>query len=228
MKIKNIVVQITALCLLITVPFIVSAQDVDLVLTHKMKSVGIDGITRTAEFSERVVRRKDQIWTERIMPASASATTDTSRADKEFDTARASRWIVRRADMKPELMLVNAHAKLVVPIDKPDYDNVGFDGSWESAYYLLDPKSLRQMRAVGSRQADGAQWYESKRGGGVAQIITKVLWDENLKYPREVESVRTNGADQKKMTATRIATQTTLPWDLTKNYQHKNYADFLD
>lgn len=228
MKIKNIVVRLATLCLLIGAPVAVSAQDVDLVLTHTMKSVGIDGITRTAEFSERVVRRKDQIWTERIMPASAITAPDTARDEKEFDTSRASRWIVRRANIKPELMLVNARAKLVVPIDKPDYDNVGFDGSWESAYYLLDPKSLKQMRAVGSRQADGAQWYENKRGDGAAQTVTKVLWDENLKYPRQVESARTNGSDQKKMVATKTATQTSLPWDLTKNYQHKNYADFLD
>ena len=216
------------------------AQDVDLVLTHTMKSLGADGITRSAEFSERVVRRKGQIWTERIVPAGALALFKEKNIndEKEFDTALASRWVVRRgntkSDTKPELMLVSARAKLVVPIDKPDYENVGFDGSWESAYYLLDPKMLVQMRAVGARQADGGQWYESvnqpKRGESVGanNNVTKILWDENLKYPRQIESTRGNGTDKKKMVATKMDSPKILPWDLAKTYQHKNYADFLD
>ena len=228
MKMITVAAKIIFLCALITASPMANAQDVDLLLTHTMKSVGVDGITRTAEFSERVVRRKNQIWTERIMPASAITTPDAARAEKEFDTALASRWIVRRADMKPELMLVNTRAKLVVPIDKPDYDNIGFDGSWDSAYYLLDPKSLKQMYASGSRQADGTAWYESKRGKGATQTTIKVLWDETFMYPRQIESVRADGTDRKKMTATKLAAQRTLPWDSTKNYRHKNYADFLD
>lgn len=225
---KSILAPLIALCAFLAMSFAGHAQDVNLVLTHTMKSVGLDGITRTAEFSERVIRRKNQIWTERIIPTSVISALDTNKESKEFDTSRASRWIVRREDMKPELMLVNARAKLVVPIDKPDYDNVGFDGSWDSAYYLFDPKSLQRMRIIGPKQADGAQWYESKRGSGASQTTTKVLWDEALMYPRQIELIRADGTERKKMMATKIAAQTVLPWDTTKNYQHKNYADFLD
>ena len=99
---------------------------------------------------------------------------------------------------------------------------------------MLDPKLLAQMRAVGARQADGGQWYESvnqaKRGESVGanNNLIKILWDENLKYPRQIESTRGNGTDNKKMVATKMDSPKILPWDLAKNYQHKNYADFLD
>ena len=233
---NSIFFQTLVLSLLIIASSISRAQDVDLVVTHTIKSLGTDGITRSAEFSERVVRRKDQIWTERIIPAEALSLLKEKNInnEKEFDTALASRWVVRRNHAKPELMLVSARAKLVVPIDKPDYENVGFDGSWESAYYLLDPKILTQMRALGARQADGGQWYESnsqtKRGESTqtSHSVTKIFWDETLKYPRQIESTRANKSDTKKMVATKAETTKILPWDLTKTYQHKNYADFLD
>jgi hypothetical protein len=38
-----------------------AAQDVDLLVTHTTVAAGADGIKRSTEFSERMVRREDQV-----------------------------------------------------------------------------------------------------------------------------------------------------------------------
>jgi hypothetical protein len=204
------------------------AQDLDLLVQHRIKVVGMDGITRTTEFSERVVRRKDQVWIERVLPGAVSARQHEHESakgtHKHFNVAGAARWVSLGPDKQPRLTLVDAGDELMIDVDRPDYGNVGFDGSWEGAYFLLNPQVLSTMTQRGPRLPDGAQWYERRRAGG----SVKVLWDEALKYPREVESVSGDGLETRSMRATTVSGGNNLPWEATRRFDRKGYNDLLD
>lgn len=202
------------------------AQDLDLLVQHRIKVLGIDGIARTTEFSERMVRRHDQVWVERVVPEAALAgrPIPVKAAHEQFNVAGAARWVSLGPDRRLRLTLVDASEKLMIDVDVPDFGNVGFDGSWDGAYFLLDPKALAGMAKRGARLADGGQWYERRRPGG----SVKVLWDETLKFPRVVETVNGNGIDTRSMQAARTARGRNLPWEATRGFDRKGYNDLLD
>ena len=83
-------------------------------------------------------------------------------------------------DGKLRLRYVDAQAKEVITIPPGEFDNVGFDGSWDHAYYLLDSKGLRAM-AVSRRASPvpGARWRERERDG----LYERVLWDDKRALP---------------------------------------------
>ena len=59
-----------------------SGPSLDLMVRHTSVSLGADGVKRTAEFSERVHRRPQMVWIERVIPphAGSPATSVASRA----------------------------------------------------------------------------------------------------------------------------------------------------
>jgi hypothetical protein len=205
-----------------------TAQDLELLVQHRTTVVGMDGITRTTEFTERVVRRSDQVWVERVLPRAAAARQHEhdkgGNSHKHFNAASASRWISRGTDNQPRLTLVDFREKLMIDVDRADYGNVGFDGSWEGAYFVLNPQVLSSMTRRGPALPDGAQWYERRRPTG----SVKVLWDETLKFPREVESVSNDRTETRVMRATRAPDGKQLPWETTRGFERKGYNDLLD
>ena len=202
------------------------AQDLDLQVRHKTVVTGADGVRRTTEFDERFIRRADTVWTERVVPAAAAALAHPHAASghKHFDSATAARWVQRGTDAIPQLVLVDRHDRVTVDVSPADYENVGFQGRWDRAYFLIDPATLGAMSKAGAPLADGAQWFEQK----TAQGSVRVLWDERLKYPREVRSASANGITVREMRATRIPATETAPWTETKSWLRKGLNDFLD
>jgi len=198
------------------------AQDADLLVRHTIVSAGGDGIKRTTEFSERVVRRQDQVWIERIVPPGwhvdhEHATGD--KAHKHLDVAVAARWLQRDKAGKPALRLASAQDKVLVDVAPPDYANVGFDGSWTAAYHLIDPASLKKLRPSGT--AGDLTTYTSKD----KDRSLKVVWNDRLQYPVLVES--SNGPSSRR-TVVQAQPAGASPWDATRGYQRKDYSDYLD
>ncbi|MBI2770426.1 MAG: hypothetical protein HYX47_12445 [Burkholderiales bacterium] len=94
-------------------------------------------------------RTKDNLWVSRVLPAdshSAGGHPKGDKAHKHLYVATASRWITRDATGKAQLKLVPAHGKVVVTVGKADYDSVGFDGSWDAAWGLIDAGTLKRMK----------------------------------------------------------------------------------
>ncbi len=200
-----------------------AAQDADVRVTHTAVSAGPDGVKRTAEFAERVVRRQDQVWIERVVPLGWHTADDHSKADmshKHLDTAAASRWITRSADGTAGVRLASREDKVLVEVAKTDFENVGFDGSWAAAYYLIDPAALKRMK-VASTQGDLVTYTSNE-----ANRQLKVIWNDKLKLPVLVES--RSGASSKRTTVEVLAQTKTLPWDGLKSYTRKDYSDYLD
>lgn len=209
-----------------------AAPDVSLQVTHYSVSMGIDGIKRSTEFSERVLRRGETMWVERVMPAHAhpETTAQDPKAVKVVakehahpDLTTATRWIERGADGKTRLRLVAAHDQVVVSIAPTEYGTVGFDGSWLAAYHLMDPALLKKLKA--SNTTAQGQWFESTTPGA-PQV--RVLWDAKLEVPLQVVTRSADGASSRTTTVRVLQGAEKAPWQATTTFATKDYSDFLD
>ena len=203
------------------------AQDLDLLVQHRIKVVGMDGVTRTTEFAERVVRRKNQVWIERVIPAGvheAKAHAPSGHGDKHLDLSTAARWITLEGGKTLNVRLVNAEDKIVVSVPAAEYADIGFDGKWDNAWHLLDPRQLQAMKPLAGEAPAGMRWYESVSG----DLTVRVLWDEKAEIPRRVQSGNDTGSVRKSMSARDVAPRKSLPWTQIGSYGQREYSDYLD
>jgi hypothetical protein len=212
-----------------------AAPDVSLQVTHSSVAMGADGIKRSTEFSERVLRRGNTVWIERVMPAhadhdlhhalaSAQAIKVTAKAHAHPDLGAATRWIEQTADGKIRLRLVSVHDKTIVNIAPAEYGTVGFDGSWPAAYHLIDPVVLKKLQP-GSKTAQG-QWYASPAAPGTGQV--RVLWDAQRAVPLQVLTRSADGLSSRSTTVRLLPDTDKAPWRATTAFAEKDYSDFLD
>lgn len=206
-------------------PLGASAQDLALMVSFRAVQVGNDGVTRTTEYRERLIRQGDNVWTERIVPESSAAehAAEHARGHRHFDFSRAGRWLQKKADGTLRLLYADPHDRVLVDVDRTNYADVGFDGSWERARFLVDPASLAAMRVEGA-PVDGAQWYTNTRPEG----RTRVLWDERQRFPREVRSESADRRIRRTVTATPEPLPARMPWTRVEGFERKGYNDFLD
>ncbi|WP_338764244.1 hypothetical protein [Massilia sp. METH4] len=214
-----------------------AGTDVDLRVTRYSKVVTAEGVTREARYEETVLRRAGNVWTARVLPASVAphghdhdagphkAAARQSVGHKHFNPVTLPRHVALQ-DGKLKLRYVDPHAREVIAIPPGEYDNVGFDGSWDHAYYLLDTKGLRAMR-VTQRPSTvaGARWRERERDG----LFERVLWDDANGIPLVIESGDKAGTVYYR-TELKVAGNLTrdLPWQKLKGYAQREYADYLD
>ena len=209
--------------------FSVAAQDVDLLVKHHSTAWGADGVTRSTEFSERMVRRGSaqagDIWVQRVLPHGAhshEAHAQGGKAHKHLDVATAARWITRSTDGSLRLRLVPEGEKLWVEVAKVDWPNVGFDGNWLAAWNLIDPAVLNTMRGPATLSATVPITYTSAKAG--AKVT--VRWSPKDGAPLAVES--STPTSQRKTTVQVLAKATQTPWQRTNGYTSKDYSDYLD
>lgn len=203
------------------------AGDLNLTIRHEIHSLGADGVTRNSEFGERLYRRNDQVWIERIIPAVAEHDSDHAKQGvehKHLDLVASARWIVRDTKGALKVSLVNRHERTIVDIPPPEYANVGFDGDWGNAYHLIGPKHMATMQPTSQAAPAGTKWYASRNQ---AEWV-KVLWDEKGQYPRQVKSGNDAGTQRRSMVATPTVAPVSLPWATLKTYERKEYSDTLD
>jgi hypothetical protein len=208
-----------------------AAPDVSLEVTHQSISLGADGVRRSSEFSERVYRRGDTVWIERVLPAGAHREIEHAKAKagaaiehKHADLSSATRWIQHGAGNKLKLRLVSAHDKVVVDVDPTEYATVGFDGSWEAAYHLIDPAVLKRLRPI-EKTSEG-QWYESPKASG--SNLVRVLWDTQRELPLKVSTRSADGSSSSTTTVKLLNSAIKQPWNSAAKFSIKDYSDFLD
>jgi hypothetical protein len=208
-----------------------AAPDVSLEVTHRSASLGADGIQRSTEFTERVLRRGDTVWVERVIPAGAhqenehkQAKAGAAKDHKHADLSAATRWIQKGTDGKLKLKLVSAHDQVVVDIAPAEFATVGFDGAWPAAYHLIDPAVLQKLKPAG-KNSEG-QWFESPKADGANQV--RVLWDAKLEVPLQVQTKSANGLSSRSTTVRVLKSADKAPWQATAGYATKDYSDFLD
>ena len=201
----------------------IQAQNLNLLLQHTSVAFGADGVKRTFEFSEHVYRRAQWVWVERVMPDAPHSEQDHPHEGAEhrhLDVAAAARWVSRNANGVTALRLVSSEDKAVVDIAPVEYGNVGFDGSWETAYHLIDPAVLKRMKA-GKLDGDLRTYERSEQGAKLT-----VVWNERLQFPVSVESSGTGGL--RRTVVRQLPAPKVEPWNSLSGYQNKDYSDYLD
>src|SRR5207247_10396649 len=101
---------------------------------------------------ERLIRRGDVVWTERVLPAEAHAahpheSSAEHTGHKHFDFEGAARLL--RLDAKGQLQLqyVDREHRVAVSVPKAEYGAVGFDGRWDAAAHVVPPSLVARMPA---------------------------------------------------------------------------------
>lgn len=195
---------------------------------HQLSSLGTDGIQRDVRFAERVYRQGDRVWIARELPPAsahaAHAEHDHANAGrKHADTDTAPRWIERDAKGALSVRVVSDSQQKNYAVEPAEYSNIGFDGSWATAYHLLDPAALKGMRADGPVR-NGVQAYTAKQG----ERTVTVEWDVAGQYPRRVESRNASGSQRKLTRVTALPAPAAAPWVRALGYAAADYTDLMD
>lgn len=204
----------------------VAGKPLMLRVQHELSSLGADGVRRDAYFTERVYRSGETVWIEREIPHGAHDEGEHARGDKghkHMDMSAAARWIERQPGGKLSVRIVSDEMRKTFDVSPAEYGNIGFDGSWATAYHLLDPAVLKTMSASGPARG-GVQEYRAKRG---AEQVT-VQWDVAGQYPRLVQSRNASGTQKKVTRVMAVASPGAAPWAKTKSYVKGEYTDLMD
>jgi hypothetical protein len=210
--------------------------DIDIDIDYYTRVLTPEGVTREARYKETMLRRAGHVWVTRMLPKSAVARQD--KHDKSHGAAQEGaaghaefNYVVNPRHVmmdgnKVRIDYIDLHGKAVVAIPASEYANVNFDGSWEKAFFLLDPTLLKTL-PVTARPSSvaGAQWREREKNG----VFERILWDEKRKIPLMIESGDRAATFYRRIEVTaRAAKVTDLPWNNLGGYAQKEYSDYLD
>lgn len=199
------------------------APDVDALITYETRQVTAAGVTRTERWQERLVRRGDTVWTERVLPAGVTALhanepSAEHAGHKHFDFDSAARLVQREANGQLRLRFVDSEHRVVVSVPAAEFGAVGFDGSWEAAAFVVPPAVIARMGAA----RDG--WLREQAHGW----SHRVRWSEAQQLPVQMESQRDDGSIRRVVSIAPSAPARSLPWAGLADYTQKEYDDFMD
>ncbi|HEY2928633.1 hypothetical protein [Piscinibacter sp.] len=219
----------TALCLAAAgwIQAAPALPDLDAVVSYETRQITAAGVLRTEVWKERLVRRGDVVWTERVLPAETHAAhaheSSTEHAGhKHFDFESAARLL--RLDAKGQLQLqyVDREHRVVVSVPKAEYGVVGFDGRWDAAAHVVPPSVVARMPVT--MNSGAAVWHEEKAPGW----SHRVLWSEARQVALRVESQRSDGSFRRVVSVEPVAPTGGLPWKDLATFTQKEYDDFMD
>jgi hypothetical protein len=216
--------------------------DLDLSIRYYSRVLTPEGVLRESRYEEKMLRRQNHVWTVRLLPKQVTHAEDhadkprattikatsnqaATHEHKHFNYVVLPRHVVRDGD-KVKLEFVDFHDRAVVSIAPSEYENVNFDGSWNNAFFIVDPKQVVTLPLSNKTSSvAGARWREREKDG----VFQRVLWDEKRMIPLVIETgnrqetffQRIEAEPQSKLVAA-------LPWLDLKGYAQKEYADFLD
>jgi hypothetical protein len=208
-----------------------ATPEADLRITYEAMSIGSDGVQRSSIYTNRVYRRKGQLWIEREMPAALRQSQDHGHehahgphAGHAHDEARGAPLSIRRADDgKVGVEVVLAKLRRVISVDLAHHGNVGYGGSFENVYWIVPPTALQGMERVGKAQ-NGVQRYRGTAG----EQTTVIDWDVANQFARRVERSDAHGTERSVVTATKLPAPLAQPWKTIEGYDKGDYSDLLD
>jgi hypothetical protein len=208
-----------------------ATPEADLRITYEAMSIGSDGVQRSSIYTNRVYRRKGQLWIEREMPAALRQSQDHGHehahgphAGHAHDEARGAPLSIRRADDgKVGVEVVLAKLRRVISVDLAHHGNVGYGGSFENVYWIVPPTALQGMERVGKAQ-NGVQRYRGTAG----EQTTVIDWDVANQFARRGERSDAHGTERIVVTATKLPAPLAQPWKTIEGYDKGDYSDLLD
>lgn len=211
----------------------IAAPDQNLRISHHVLTLGKDGVQRESRYADLMFRRAGTVWIERELPPVLRADHDHEAREggvhighSHADNTAAPLWLRRDAAGVVQVGMVLREQRKVIEVDKANYGNVGYGGSWANAYWLVDPASLPRMKALGAGATGnkGVQRYELPQGDSTLRID----WDVAGRYARRIEQRNASGTSVNTMTAAAIAPPKTPPWQTADAYERGEYSDLLD
>ena len=217
------------------------AADLDLNIQYYSRVLTPEGVTREIRYEEKMLRRPGHVWVTRVLQKNLHdrhkyeigdqndkqdvALKTKGHVQKNFNYVVLARHVILENN-KLRVEFINAHDKESVAIPVSEYDNVNFDGSWENAFYLLDPRVVNAMPlSARSSSVPGTRWREREEKG----LFQRVLWNDQKQIPHIIESGDKASTFYRRV---EVKLQTSLsrdvPWQTLKGYAQKEYADFLD
>lgn len=208
-----------------------AAPDIDAFVTYRTHQVMASGVVRDESWQERVMRRGDAVWSERVLAAEARAAHRHERmaehaAHKHFDFDGAARFVERDARGDTVLRYVDAKNRVVVSVPRAEYGAVGFDGRWDGAAHLVPPQVVAGMTFVRGAASPGSRWL-GDHGGGWTH---RVLWSDAREIALHIESSRDDGSFRRTVSVVLqpVASGRLLPWRDLASYTQREYDDFMD
>ena len=201
--------------------------DLDAVVTYETRQTLSSGALRTETWKERLVRRGDTVWTERVLPAQARHVHEAPgehAGHKHFNADSAARWIQLDATGQTQLRYVDREQRTVVSVPKTEYGAVGFDGRFDAAAHIVPPSLVARMPAQAGPAGAGGVWHvETDKDWS-----HRVLWSEARQMALRVESRRIDGSVSRVVTVEPAPAPAALPWQAVSGYTQKEYDDFMD
>ncbi len=202
------------------------------IMTFESVTMTADGVKKQTHFQELFIRDTNVVWTERMIPKtvhhhdhnkdSTSQEKDAHKHNVNF--AIAGKWLVRDTTDKINFRFVRKEDKTIIVPRDSEYGTLGFDGVWETAYYLANRNALKKMTPLKKPAPAGAVWYEQKN----TTQFTRILWDEKTELPLSIESGTLDGNSNNKITLVITPAPSPLPWNVLSSYQTIAYEDLLD
>lgn len=208
-----------------------AAAELDLRVTYEATQISSDGVQRDSRYTNRIYRRKGQLWVERELPevlrhhqAHGDGHGPEPHAGHAHEAVRGAPLSIRRADDGTvDVTLVLEALHRVISVDAAHHGNVGFGGSFDNLYWIVPPTALQQMQKVGA-VSQGVQRYRSRTD---AQR-TEVDWDVAGQFARRVEYSEHGGIERVRITASRLPAPLAQPWARLADYERGDYSDLLD
>lgn len=208
-----------------------TAPELDARVSHETRQVMASGVTRVDIWQERLVRRGNQVWTERIRPAAAHDVhahgAEPAQAEhighRHFDADTSARWLTLASGGKVEVRFVDRAHRIVVDVPSAEFGTVGFDGRYDAAASIVPPSVLATMKP-GARTASGERWYTDRSAGW----SHRVLWSEARQIALRVESERDDRSMRRVVVVQPQVTAKVTPWSALGGYTPKHYDDFMD
>lgn len=211
---------------------IAAAPPVDLLISYHSRTIGKDGVTREASWSQRMHRRQGLVWLEREMPEALRRSqahghdhaADHAHAGHAHDDAQNAPLLVTRdAQGQDRVRTILREKRRVIEVDPAHHGNVGYTGDWDASYWIVSPRMLQTLQAQGQPKA-GVQHLRQQNG----ENITTVEWDVAGQFPRRLERRDAHGTHVYRLSARRIQTPGTPPWQGLDAYEQGDYSDLLD
>lgn len=203
--------------------------DVDALVSYETRQVMASGVTRTDTWQERLVRRGQQVWTERVLPPRGRepghAAEEAGLGHKHLNAETSGRWLRLGAQGRVDLSLVDREHRVIVEVPAAEFATVSFDGRYDAAAALVPPAVVMAMQPEGPVRA-GLQWRSERNQGW----LHRVLWSQDKQMALRVQSRREDGSVLRTVTVRLLpaAGPQALPWQALGGYTAMRYDEFMD
>lgn len=201
--------------------------DLDVKMNTQTKVIGNDGVIRTTYLDEHLVRKGPAAWIERVIPSIVPPKKkhNSGSGHEHFDPLEGARLVELEKDQL-RLSFIQADDKVRIGIPKSEYPSIGFDGSWERAYYMMTPQEYAAIKPTDRTTSQPeTKWYE----GGDKENYLRILIDFKNAIPLVIERGNFVGTRSLKIT---LIPQTLkdIPsdWKNINKFTPKVFSDYAD